>query len=106
MKEFDLKAGKKVKLIFVNPDFMPHNFVIVKPGTADAVGNAAIALGAEGFKKGWLPESGDILHSTKLLEKGETEELEFTAPTEPGDYQFVCTFPGHAVLMRGVIHVK
>ncbi|MEN8848521.1 MAG: PVC-type heme-binding CxxCH protein [Akkermansiaceae bacterium] len=106
VKEFDLKAGKKVKLIFVNPDFMPHNFVIVKPGTADAIGNAAIALGAEGFKKGWLPESGDILHSTKLLEKGETEELEFTAPTEPGDYQFVCTFPGHAVLMRGVIHVK
>ena len=106
VKEFDLKAGKKVKLIFVNPDFMPHNVVIVKPGTADAVGAAAMALGAEGFKRAWLPESTDILHATKLLEKGETQELEFTAPTEPGDYQFVCTFPGHAGIMRGTIHVK
>ena len=78
----------------------------MKPGTADAVGLAAISLGAEGFKKAWLPESDDILHASKLLEKGETQELEFTAPTEPGDYQFVCTFPGHAGLMRGVIHVK
>jgi len=95
-----------VKLIFVNPDYMPHNFVIVKPGTADAVGNAAIALGAEGFKKGWLPESPDILHATKLLEKGETQELEFTAPTEAGDYPFICTFPGHAGIMRGVIEVR
>ncbi|MGJ8698144.1 MAG: PVC-type heme-binding CxxCH protein [Verrucomicrobiaceae bacterium] len=106
VKEFTLKAGKKVKLIFVNPDFMPHNLVIVKPGTADAVGNAAIGLGAEGFKLGWLPQSEDILHATKLLEKGETEEMEFTAPSEPGEYPFICTFPGHALLMRGVIHVK
>jgi azurin/glucose/arabinose dehydrogenase len=106
VNEFKLKVGKRVKLIFVNPDYMPHNFVIVKPGTADAVGNAAIALGAEGFKKGWLPESPDILHATKLLEKGETQELEFTAPTEAGDYPFICTFPGHAGIMRGVIEVR
>ncbi|MDB4541357.1 plastocyanin/azurin family copper-binding protein [Akkermansiaceae bacterium] len=106
VKNFNLKAGKKVKLIFVNPDFMPHNLVIVKPGTADAVGNSAIALGAEGFKKAWLPESADILHASRLLEKGETQELEFTAPTTPGDYQFICTFPGHAGIMRGTIHVK
>lgn len=106
VKSFDLKAGKKVKVIFVNPDFMPHNFVVTKPGKADSVAAAAIALGADGFKKQFLPETDDILHATKLLEKGQTEELEFTAPTEPGEYQFICTFPGHATLMRGVITVK
>jgi azurin len=31
--------------------------------------------------------------------------LEFQAPTEPGDYPFVCTFPGHHLLMRGVVKV-
>jgi len=106
VKKFDLKAGKKVKLIFVNPDFMPHNFVITKPGTADSVAAAAIGLGADGFKKNFLPESDDVLFATKLLEKGETEELEFTAPAAAGDYPFICTFPGHAGLMRGTITVK
>ena len=106
VKTFDLKAGKKVKLIFVNPDYMPHNLVITKPGTADTVAVAAISLGADGFKKQFLPETSDILVATKLLEKGETQELEFTAPSEAGEYPFICTFPGHATLMRGTITVK
>ena len=101
VKAFEVKAGKKVKVIFVNPDFMPHNFVITKPGKADSVAAAAIALGADGFKKQFIPATSDILHATKLLEKGETEELEFTAPSEPGVYNFICTFPGHATLSAG-----
>jgi azurin len=106
VKKVELKAGKKVKLTFVNPDFMPHNLVITKPGTADSVASAAIALGADGFKKQFLPESDSILHATKLLEKGQSETLEFNAPTEAGEYNFICTFPGHALLMRGIMIVK
>lgn len=106
VKELEVKAGKRVKLIFNNPDAVPHNLVIVKPGTADAVANAAIALGAEGFAREFIPESEDILHYTKLLNGGETEEIVFDAPSEPGDYQFVCSFPGHAMLMRGILRVK
>ena len=48
----------------------------------------------------------DILHATKHLDKGETQEIEFTAPATAGDYPFVCTFRGHATIMRGVMHVK
>lgn len=106
VKAFELAPGKKVKLIFVNPDFMPHNFIITKPGKADSVAAAAIALGAEGFKKEFVPDTPDILVASKLLDQGETEELEFTAPSEPGEYPFICSFPGHAILMRGVITVK
>ena len=106
VKKVELKAGKKVKLTFVNPDFMPHNLVITKPGTADSVAAAAIALGADGFKKQFLPNSDSILHATKLLEKGQSETLEFNAPTEVGEYNFICTFPGHALLMRGIMIVK
>ena len=104
--ELKVKAGKKVKLTFVNPDALPHNFVITKPGTATAVAAAAVNLGADGFKVGFLPKSDDILHATKLLDRGETEVLEFNAPTTPGDYEFVCTFPGHSILMRGVLKVE
>ncbi|MGA1101650.1 MAG: plastocyanin/azurin family copper-binding protein, partial [Opitutales bacterium] len=27
-------------------------------------------------------------------------------PSEPGDYQYVCTFPGHFAMMRGVLLVR
>lgn len=103
--ELTVKAGKKVKLTFVNPDFMPHNLVITNPGKGTGIGNEAIALGAKGFALEFIPDNKDILHHTKLLNKGETEVLEFTAPATPGDYDYVCTFPGHTLLMRGILKV-
>lgn len=106
VKELNVKAGKKVKLTFANPDFMPHNLLIVNPGKADEVAMKAMALGASGFETGFIPESDDILWHTKLLDNGKEEVLEFNAPTQPGDYQYVCSFPGHHILMRGVLHVK
>jgi hypothetical protein len=60
---------------------MPHNLVITKPGLLIRLQQAAIALGADGFKKQFLPKSDSILHATKLLEKGQSETLEFNAPT-------------------------
>jgi azurin/lysophospholipase L1-like esterase len=101
-----VKAGKKVKLTLANPDFMPHNLVITNPGKGTEMGNLAIAMGADGFAKQFIPESKEILHHTKLLNKGESETLEFTAPTTPGDYDYVCTFPGHTLLMRGILRVE
>lgn len=106
VKTVTLKAGKKVKLTFVNPDALPHNIVIVKPNTADMVAAAAINMGADGFKKAFIPESNNILHSSRMLERRETQIIEFTAPSKPGKYPFICTFPGHAQLMRGYIEVK
>ena len=105
VKELTIKAGKKVKLTFANPDFTPHNLLIVKPGKGTEMGNLAIAMGAAGFEKQFIPEDPAVLHATKLLGKGEEQVLEFTAPTEPGDYEYVCTFPGHTALMRGVLKV-
>ena len=95
-----------LEIVAMNQGGDVHNLVIVKPGTADTVAAAAIALGAEGFAREFIPESADILHHTALLNGGESQTLEFTAPSDPGDYQFVCTFPGHAMLMRGIIRVK
>ena len=93
VKELTLKAGKKVKLTFANVDFMPHNIVLVKPGKADDVGMKAINLGAKGFEMNFVPESPDILWASKLVENGKEQVIEFTAPTAPGDYPFICSFP-------------
>ncbi|MCB1228761.1 MAG: hypothetical protein KDN19_00750 [Verrucomicrobiae bacterium] len=105
LKEFEVKAGKQIELTFHNSDFLPHNFVITQPKSADEVAMAAIALGADGFAKGYVPDHGKILVHTKLLDHDQEEVLEFNAPDTPGDYEFVCTFPGHHLLMRGVMKV-
>jgi azurin len=47
-----------------------------------------------------------VLVATRLLNAGETTTLTFDAPTEAGDYPFVCTFPGHYVTMQGTMRVR
>ncbi len=105
VKELTVKPGKKVKLTFANVDYMPHNILLVKPGTADNVGLKAIALGAGGFSVGYVPESADILWASKLVDYGQSEVIEFTAPTTEGAYPYICSFPGHHLVMRGVLYV-
>ncbi|MDA0836561.1 MAG: GDSL-type esterase/lipase family protein [Planctomycetota bacterium] len=104
-KTFTVTAGKPVKIIFSNPDKMPHNFLIVNPGTSQKIGILAAQLGEKGFEQQWRPESPDILHGTTMVNPGESATVSFTAPTKPGDYEYVCTFPGHWILMRGVMKV-
>lgn len=105
VKTLDVPVGKKLKLLFNNPDVMQHNLLILKPGTADKVATEAIAMGADGFGKGFNPGGADILAASKLLNEGQKEMMEITFES-PGKYPFVCTFPGHAALMRGHIIVK
>lgn len=105
LKDFQVKAGKKIELIFHNPDFLPHNLVITQPKSADEVSMAAIQLGAEGFAKGYVPDHKKILVASRLLDHKGEQILEFNAPETPGDYEFVCTFPGHHLLMRGIMKV-
>lgn len=106
LAEFSVKANKSIKLIFSNPDFMPHNLVMVNPGKADEVGQAAINLGAAGFDVGFVPKNNEILWASKLIDHKGEQVIEFKAPTKPGDYQYVCTFPGHHFVMRGIMRVK
>ena len=106
--KFTVKAGKPVKLVFTNPDATAHNLVIVQPGAEEEIGMAGneMAKDPEGFKKGFVPESDKILWHTKLIGPGEAEALRFTAPDKKGTYPYVCTFPGHWVIMKGEMVVE
>ena len=101
-----VKAGQKVKLEFNNPDDMLHNFVLVNPDKADEVGTAAMGLGLDGQELAYIPDSEDVLFHTGLLQPESSETIYFVAPSKPGNYQYVCTFPGHHLVMRGVLQVK
>jgi uncharacterized cupredoxin-like copper-binding protein len=102
----EVKAGAKVKFVFENPDDMLHNFVLAKPGTVDKVAVASNELGLKGEAQNYVPEMDEILYHTKILRPNTAETIYFIAPKEPGEYPYVCTFPGHANVMRGILKVK
>ncbi len=106
-KLLTVKAGQKIILNFENPDFMQHNFVLIKPGSTQKVGAAADALAQDpdGAKKQYVPKMPEVLYFTRLLTPDDEVTLEFTAPSQPGDYPYVCTFPGHWRIMNGVLRV-
>ena len=110
--DLTVKAGQKVKLTLNNTGSIapqPHNFLLVKTGKEMAVGAQANAMMTDpaAMAKSYIPDASkeDILAHTKLVQIGQTESIEFTAPAEAGDYPYLCSFPGHWLLMRGVLHV-
>lgn len=106
-KEITAPAGAVIALTFENPGEQPHNVVICAPGSLDKVGAGADAMQTDpgGYARGFVPDIPEVLHKTRLLNRGEKETLLFRAPAEPGDYVMVCTFPGHWRLMQGIFKV-
>ena len=67
----------------------------------------ALALGASGRPPTYLPEDmSPVLAHTKMLGPGESDMVEVTAPAEAGTYPYLCTFPGHFAIMKGVLVVE
>jgi azurin len=112
VKEFTVKAGEMVELEFKNVGKLPkiamgHNIVILNEGvSAISFGGKAMQAGANATNA--LPDSvkDDVLAYSKLLGPGESDMIKFKAPSKPGMHQFVCTFPGHYAMMRGIMVVE
>ncbi|WP_345212096.1 plastocyanin/azurin family copper-binding protein [Mucilaginibacter gynuensis] len=104
--ELTVKAGSKIKLTFTNNDDMPHNFVVVEPGQAVAVGELAMKLGLASTKLSHIPNTPKLLINTTLVGPGSSQTIYFVAPTKPGKYTYVCTVPGHFYVMQGILNVE
>lgn len=106
-KALTAKAGK-IKITLDNNSAIPqpHNLLILKPGTKDKVIALANAMLTDpnAMAKDYIPESPDIIQHTKLVQPGQKAEL-VVEITEPGEYPYLCTFPGHSILMNGVLTV-
>ncbi|MEZ4969938.1 MAG: plastocyanin/azurin family copper-binding protein [Flavobacteriaceae bacterium] len=105
LESFTIKPNAKVKLELVNTDDMQHNLVGTLPKSADKVGKTALSLGIDGTAKNWVPDLKEILFHTKIVQPGATEVIYFVAPSTEGDYEYVCTYPGHYMSMRGTMKV-
>lgn len=103
---FDVTAGSTLELTLKNTCIMPHNLVLVTPGKADEILKRSMAPGDDGLAKHYIPESVDVIAATKVINPKEAETIRVTVPKQPGDYPYLCTFPGHGTVMRGVMRVK
>ena len=103
LTEFRVKSGEVIKLVMINTataSVMKHNVMILKPGSdVNAIGELAI------MAEGNIPTSEDIVAYTAVAEPQSQTEVTFTAPA-PGRYPYICTYPGHYLLMKGVMIVE
>lgn len=107
-REFEVKPGEAIRMTLVNPDVVPHNWALLKPGTEKAVGELANQLISDpaGAARHYIPETQDVLAYTDVVEPNKEFTIHFVAPTEPGRYPFMCTFPGHWMVMQGTMVVR
>jgi azurin len=109
--EITAKPGEKLRVVLKSIGAMPkiamaHNFVLLKAGVSGMeVANAAFNARATEFIPAEMKDK--ILAFTSLAGGGETVEVSFTAPSKPGNYDYLCSFPGHfAAGMKGTLTVK
>jgi azurin len=103
-----VKASESVELTFTNPDVVPHNWVLVRPDSLAAVGDLANKLIAdpEAVLRHYVPQTDDVLVYTDIVPAGESLAIYFQAPAQRGRYPYLCTFPGHWMVMNGELLVE
>ena len=99
---FEVQPEQEVVLSFKNVDEMAHNLAILTPGKRLEIVQAALTLAPD---SNYIPKNKSVLWHTPVLKPDESAELEFTAPKEKGIYPYVCTFPGHGLIMYGAMYV-
>ncbi len=108
LSEIKVKAGETVTLTLKHTGKLPkaamgHNWVLLAAGT-DVKAFATEAMKARDNE--YIPEGSDlVLAHTALIGGGEEVTIEFTAPAA-GEYDFICSFPGHYALMKGKLIVE
>ena len=107
----EARPGQTIRVQLRNVGVMPktvmgHNWILLRAGS-DVSGYATAAISAAG--EAYQPHrlSGEVLAAIPLLGPKQSGEVTFEAPTVPGEYPFICSFPGHMQAgMHGVLSVK
>ena len=99
---FDASPGQKIKITLKNvgttPKFsMGHNLAVLdKQITEQNIQAKFLDPASMEAAHDYVPQNDKtVLAHTKLLGPGETDTITFTAPFVPGQYLYVCSFPGH-----------
>lgn len=112
VRAFTVEAGQDVELTLAHEgslpiDVMGHNVVILPIG-GDYVAFSREVMSAGGsVDNDYIPEDmrEGLVAYTQLIGGGQSDTISFTVPDEPGEYPFLCTFPGHFGVMNGIMTV-
>ena len=106
----EAKPGEKLHVVLTNTGTLPkeamaHNWVLLKPGSDVMAFSAAAATAKD---KNYIPDNlaDQIIARIDLQGPHQTGEVTFDAPQQPGEYPYLCSFPGHAALMKGILTVR
>ena len=107
-KELAAKPGQALALTLRNTDVMPHNLVLLNPGKVQEVGDASFKMlnDPKAGEKHYVPDLQSVITFIPVIDPGTEHTLHFTAPKQPGDYPYICTYPGPWQAMRGVLKVR
>ena len=98
---FEATRGQKISVTLKNVGTTPklsmgHNFLMLDRGVNEQnVTKFLDAASTEASHDYVPPSSKEVLAHTKLLGPGETDTVTFNAPQIPGQYLYLCSFPGH-----------
>lgn len=108
-----VEAGQMVRLTLEHVGQQPaqamgHNVVVLEQGENAVAFGGAVGQEGGNLDNDYLPvEMRDrVIAFTDMIGGGETTTVEFKAPEEPGEYPFLCSFPGHFAQMNGVLEVQ
>lgn len=109
--EIEASPGETVRIVLTTesalpPSSMSHNVVVVRPETdVQAFVNASVTASDRGYVASGFEDQ--IVAQTEMVGDGETTKVTFTVPETPGEYPYLCTFPGHySGGMSGTLTVK
>lgn len=97
--ELQAPADQAFTVSFINPGALPHNWVLVEEGQAQAAVDAAGSDGAVSDDAAGVITASPVIASASA-----------PVPVEPlaaGEYTYICTVPGHyAAGMQGTLIVE
>ena len=107
VKEIRAKPNELLELVLENTDTMQHNLLVVAPGKMSEVGVAADKMGETPAGKAaqFVPDLPSVIAVMGLVDPGKSGRMFIVAPAKPGNYQYVCTYPGHWRMMNGKLKV-
>jgi azurin/sugar phosphate isomerase/epimerase len=107
-KQLTARAGERLTIRFKNPDVVPHNWLLAKPGSLQRLGDKVnlMITDPQGLAKHYVPDSEDVIAHTDMTQPKAEFVIHISTPKEPGEYPYLCTFPGHWMVMNGVLKVQ
>lgn len=111
LESIEAQPGEEIRIRLTTrsqlpPSAMSHNWVLMVAG---ANGAEYVRQALQAADQQYLPQSlsDQVLAHTDMVGGGVTTEVVFTTPNTPGEYEYLCSFPGHyAAGMKGFLIVK